>query len=284
MHEIGESPLGVRRAIAEKDQVRTAQQRDRRVVRRHVDEQPVVPRRRAAARQDRVDDVEGRQVHEAGVGAGFAAQLLVLVHDLAPRERHDEFLPVARTHAGHVRHLRFLDRERRGLAHLPAHELIEIRRARRHLLEADQRHFGNHVGHRERYAPRPAHLVEDAIERRHHGGAIDRVLCRQRRHERVFGDRFDRMRGDHRLAAAPLEARSRHASSGDVHGHWRRRTLAERRERAHSTNVTLLISRSVVTPAMTCSTADSRRNRMPSSRAAFLISDVGRFSRIISRM
>src|SRR5262249_60499621 len=48
---------------------------------------------------------------------------------------------------------------------------------------------------------------------------------------------------------------------------------------AHSTNVTLLISRSVVTPASTRSTADSRRKRMPSSRAAFLISDVGRRAR-----
>ena len=52
----------------------------------------------------------------------------------------------------------------------------------------------------------------------------------------------------------------------------------------HSTNVTLLISRSVVMPLRTCSTADSRRNRIPSSRAAFLISDVGRRLRISSRM
>jgi hypothetical protein len=45
-----------------------------------------------------------------------------------------------------------------------------------------------------------------------------------------------------------------------------------------------LISRSVVTPVMTRSTAGSRKNRMPSSRAAFLISEVGRFSRISPRM
>ena len=48
--------------------------------------------------------------------------------------------------------------------------------------------------------------------------------------------------------------------------------------------MTLLISRSDVVPLMTRSTADSRRNRIPSSRAAFLISEVGRFSRISSRM
>jgi hypothetical protein len=49
-------------------------------------------------------------------------------------------------------------------------------------------------------------------------------------------------------------------------------------------NVTLLISRSVVMPGAPSSTADSRRNVMPSSRAARLISEVGRLSRIISRI
>ena len=49
-------------------------------------------------------------------------------------------------------------------------------------------------------------------------------------------------------------------------------------------NVTLLISRSVVTPARIFMTADSRRNVIPSSRAARLISEVDRLSRIISRI
>ena len=43
-----------------------------------------------------------------------------------------------------------------------------------------------------------------------------------------------------------------------------------------SMNVTLLISRSVVTPARIFATADSRRNVIPSSRAARLISEVDR--------
>src|ERR1043165_342752 len=51
-----------------------------------------------------------------------------------------------------------------------------------------------------------------------------------------------------------------------------------------SMNVTLLISFSVVMPERTLSSADSRRNRMPSSRAARRISDVGLRARIISRM
>ena len=51
-----------------------------------------------------------------------------------------------------------------------------------------------------------------------------------------------------------------------------------------SMNVTLLISRRVVIPERIFSTAESRRNVMPSSRAARLISEVDRLSRIISRM
>ena len=54
--------------------------------------------------------------------------------------------------------------------------------------------------------------------------------------------------------------------------------------RMASMNVTLLISFSVVMPSRTLSSADSRRKRMPSSRAARRISDVGFLARIISRM
>ena len=55
-------------------------------------------------------------------------------------------------------------------------------------------------------------------------------------------------------------------------------------QRAHSMKVTLLISLSVVIPRRALSTADSRRNVIPSSRANRLISDVGRRSRISSRI
>ncbi len=47
--------------------------------------------------------------------------------------------------------------------------------------------------------------------------------------------------------------------------------------------VTLLISRSVVTPKRTFSSADSRKNTMPSCRAVRRISELGRRARIISR-
>ena len=97
--------------------------------------------------------------------------------------------------------------------------------------------------------------------------------------------RLGGVRGDDRLAAdrnSIAAADSRLAANSTATG--RRRRGAKRRQDAHSTKVTLLISRSVVVPSITRSTADSRRNRIPSSRAAFLISEVGLFSRIISRM
>src|SRR6266498_1845411 len=52
----------------------------------------------------------------------------------------------------------------------------------------------------------------------------------------------------------------------------------------HSTNVTLLISRNVVVPSITFSSADSRRKFIPSSLAAFLISEAGRRSIIMPRI
>ena len=54
--------------------------------------------------------------------------------------------------------------------------------------------------------------------------------------------------------------------------------------RVVSMKVTLLISFRVVMPALTLARADSRRKCIPSSRAALRISELGRFSRIISRM
>jgi len=74
-----------------------------------------------------------------------------------------------------------------------------------------------------------------------------------------------------------LNSRSIHA------GHLTERS-SSRTYREVSMNVTLLISFSVVNPVLTLSRADSRRKRMPSSRAARRISEVGFLSRIISRI
>src|SRR4029077_10518206 len=83
------------------------------------------------------------------------------------------------------------------------------------------------------------------------------------------------------------DARGGDAGFGDLESHGRGRLLNETFEvfeHHPSMNVTLLISRRVVTPARIFSTAESRRKVMPSSRAARLISEVGRRFRIISRM
>ena len=64
------------------------------------------------------------------------AERLVFVDDVAPRQRDDEFLPVVGAKARLVADLRLFDRERRALPHLPADHLLEILRARRHLLRA----------------------------------------------------------------------------------------------------------------------------------------------------
>ena len=84
----------------------------------------------------------------------------------------------------------------------------------------------------------------------------------QRAADRAIGQRLDGMRRQDRPARPALDARHGHPARCDVDGDGRRRLLEERGQR-HSTKVTLLISRSVVSPSMTRSTADSRRNRIP---------------------
>src|SRR6202043_1462793 len=66
--------------------------------------------------------------------------------------------------------------------------------------------------------------------------------------------------------------------------HVRRNDRPKERDLHQSTNVTLLISFNVVQPSRTFARAESRRNIMPSSFAAFLISAAGRRSRIKPRI
>ena len=97
------------------------------------------------------------------------------------------------------------------------------------------------------------------------------------------GQGLRRVRHDHVLIAAHRDPRGSDVGVIDLDGDIRRRR-GEQVAEAHSTNVTLLISRSVVLPSSTRSTADSRSSRMPCSFAARLTSEIGRFSRMISRM
>ena len=144
-----------------------------------------------------------------GVRARLGARRSRIPRSTSRRASDDDELLAASARAmpGHVADLRLLDRERRRLADLPAHELLEIRRARRHLLEPHQRHLGDGVGHDQAdraAAGRPARARAPSAP--HDRRAIVDVGRRQRRHERAVGQRLDGVRGDDGLAAAPVEA------------------------------------------------------------------------------
>ena len=292
--EVGEVALVVRRAVPEEDEVRSPHDGDRGVFRRHVHYEPVshAPGDRRRGGEHGVDHVEGRQIDDAGVRARVGAERLVFLDRRPAREGHDELLAGASAGVGrrchldarHEADLCVLDRERRGFPHLPADQLLQVSRARRDLLEPHERHFGDHIGHDESDAPGPPDLIEDAPERGDDRLAVLDVRRRQGRHERPFRQRLGRVGGDDGRAPTTFERCGGHVPGRQLDGRTGTGRVAKQRQEAHSTNVTLLISLSVVVPSRTRSTADSRRNRMPSSRAAFLISEVGRFSRIISRM
>ena len=87
---------------------------------------------RFRARQHGVDDVERRQIDDARLRARGLAHGFVLAHDVFARHHDDEFrAAVGRLQPRHVGDLRVLDAERRGLAHLPPDQLVEVARARR---------------------------------------------------------------------------------------------------------------------------------------------------------
>ncbi len=185
VHEIRERAVGVRGPVAKENQVLAAQDGDRRVVRRDVDQQPVRGGR-LQARQHGVDDVEGRQVHDAGVRADFRADALVAFHDVAPRDRDDELLSLAGAGARQIAELRVVDGERRGFLDLPAHQLIEILTAGGHLLESHERYLRHRIGNDEADPPgSPAESIEEPAERADDRRAIVNVRCRQRRDDRA---------------------------------------------------------------------------------------------------
>ena len=282
MHEIGETPLSFRPA-AKKDEMPAPADRQRRVGRSDGNQEPVTLA--GAARLNRVDDVEGGEIDDAGMHAGHRAGRLVLLDDASPGERDNELTAaIAHLRAAGIRHLRLFDLKRRSLSDLPANQLVQVVGARGHLLELHERNLGDGIGHHESDTRRTsAHLVEYTSDGSDEDIPARDVTGRQRRHDGSRRQRRDRMGLHHRTATVLAQPDGRHPMRGDLDrrvqaGHVEKTTLG------HSTNVTLLISLSVVSPVSTRSTAHSRRNRMPSSRAAFLISDVGRRARIISRM
>ena len=94
--------------------------------------------------------------------------------------------------------------------------------------------------------------------------------------------RFDGMRGDHGVAAAPDSVADDDVAI-DFDRHVGRRRLRRSRRRSFDEGHLVDFAQGGLAGS-TRSTADSRSSRMPCSRAARLISEIGRFSRIISRM
>ena len=282
-------PSRVGGAVAEEDQVRAAQHRDRRVV--GGDVAPAASRRpaRGAAGEHGVDHVERRQIDEPGVRAGVRAERSRTPRSTSRRASDDdEFLAVGGRAARHVADLRVFDRERRRLAHLPAHQLIEIlRRAPAPARSAPATPWRPGRA-------RPGRRAADGPMRSSTRATARRRPPRDRgRWRRSATARARRPAAARSRAPRPPAGRRAHSSAGRRHavgrdldgdaGGGARR--AERGQDAHSTNVTLLISRSVVDAVHARARPPTRAgSACPSSRAAFLISEVGRFSRIISRM
>ncbi len=147
-----------------------------------------------------------------------------------------------------------------------------------------QRHLSRRIRDDQRRATHtPAEPLDDVRHDARERRDVADIWRGKRRNDDARRERLDGVRDDARRRAAPREPRGRHVRRVDLNRHIRRRRL-EQRALAHSTNVTLLISRRVVVPCSTRSTADSRSMRIPCSLAARFSSEMGRLSRINSRM
>ena len=159
--EVGQVPFVLELPRAEVDQILVTDDRQRRVVRGDVHHQPIARGRLRSRGERRVDQVQRRQVDEPRGRAGVGARLHVALDDVAPAERDEILAPAAGDRRRrHPRDLRVLRLERRRLPHLPANQLVEIRR-RGNLLEAQERELRRRVGNDQRDAAGPrAQLVE----------------------------------------------------------------------------------------------------------------------------
>ena len=207
------------------------------------------------------------------MGAGLGTELLVLAHDVSAGKCDNELLPLWTTTTRDVADLRTVQIERRRLGHLPPNDLIQIVLAGRHLLESYDRHFHGEIWDKQSNALRSPEPLDHPVHRSGHRPLVAHIVLCQGRNKRRLRQRLDDVGCNSWLAASHIQCSPGHLMRSDFYRD-RRRPGALRRERkdTHSTKVTLLISRSVVVPSNTRSTADSRRKRIPSSRAAFLIS------------
>ena len=196
-----------------------------------------------------------------GTAPACAGYLLVLQDDVAPCLHDDELAALGQGGTRNVGDLRILDAERRGLPHLELDDLFQVRGFGRHFLKPHEGHFADAVRDDEGDPAGPMpDLLPDLVNRPRHVGRPDNVRGVQRRDHGAVGQR---LHSPGRHLQRGTASRHRHcgdAALADLEHHARRRR-AEQGGRLHSTNVTLLISRSVVTPCITRSTAHSRRNR-----------------------
>jgi hypothetical protein len=145
VHEVGKIADAAGAPVPEEDHVIVADHGQGGVVGGNVHEQPVAAER--PARQHRVDLVEARDVHQSGMHGGRVADAFVSLDHVPARHGHEELASASRERRGiFPRHLRVLDPERRGLAHLPANQLFEVLLLRWNFFEPDERNLGDRVG------------------------------------------------------------------------------------------------------------------------------------------
>ena len=226
--------------IPEKHELLSAQNRHRGVLLRDVHQEPVVGRRRRPG-QHGIDDVERGEVHNPGLRAHRRADALVLLHDVPARHDHQEFRgAIGGLHAGHVAQLRVVYAEGDRLPHLPADELREVGRPRRHLLKLEERHFRHAVRNGQRDPPGPhADAVEHAPQRLAHHMRIDDVRGVQQRRHGARRQRLHRMRRYGQPRIAHHDGGGRDAMLRNLNGHRGQRG-GEDGPGHYSTNVTLV--------------------------------------------
>ena len=181
--------------------------------------------------QHGVDHVERREIDDARLCARLARRPPRIRGrcPCAPCTTMNSVRAIRCRQPARVAQLRVFDAERRGLADLPAHELVEIVGALGNFFEPQQRDFRHAVGNGQRHASGPgAHPLECAPKRRARpplGSAMfaafsdgDDGAGRQRLH---------RVRRHRQVGVARDHRRRRDAVPRNFDGHGRRRRRQE---------------------------------------------------------
>ena len=170
-----------------------------------------------ATGQHGIDHAEACQVDDAGVPPAARAHRLVLLDDVTTHEADDELASTARgRQTWRVGDLRVLDPERRCLPGLPSHQLVEIGRPLRKLLERHQRHLRGGVRHHECHPRRCARqLLQYPAHRLADSGPVSNVRGVGRRCQRPVRQRLGHG-GRHLAAPSPAQGESGHVVGRDL--------------------------------------------------------------------